>query len=87
MPVSTCVPNDAVPKVPAERDASPMKSQTVTPSCIKYLSNLTYDEKWNVLLNALEFCIIAEEVRYRQDDVDVDEDIVWLATGESLRKR
>jgi hypothetical protein len=87
MQMASRVPDDAVPELPTERIASPMKANAVTPLCIKYLNMLSADERHNVLLNALEFCMIAEEVRYRQDDIDVDEDIVWQGTGESLRKR
>ena len=52
--------------------------------CQRFLNTLGNAERRQMLENAIERLIELGEVRYRQDDHDVDEGVFWDATGESL---
>jgi len=56
----------------------------MTKDCKTFISRLTPEDRWNVLENAVQRLIDIGEVRYRQDDYDVEEGLIWRETGESL---
>lgn len=52
---------------------------------VDWFDGLDQSDKRTIALGAIERLIEMEEVTYREDDNDYEEDIYWTSCGESLK--